>query len=57
MTTIKVWGYAISAIVLGLLGAHIYTSYIAQMPHTVWRLAGTVWASWASWHTFRLFMR
>ena len=57
MTTFKVWGCAIAAVALALLGAHLYTAYIAQMPHTVWRLAATVWASWASWHTFRLLIR
>jgi hypothetical protein len=57
MTTLKVWGGFLALVVAAVLGTHIYTVYVVNMPHVVWRFAGTVWASWATWHTFRLATR
>lgn len=57
MTTLKVWGFFLLAVLAALLGIHVYTTYVVQMPHIVWRFAETLWVSWAAWHTVRLVTR
>jgi len=56
MTTLKVW-LTVALLGIVLAGAQFYDSFVATMPHEVWRLAGTIWVSWAAWHSFRLFLK
>ena len=57
MTTLKVWLTVVILLAIVLAGARFYETYVVEMPSEVWRLAGTMWASWAAWHSFRLFLR
>jgi hypothetical protein len=57
MTTLKVWGGALAAALLALLGWHVYGTYLAVMPASVWRVVGATWFAWATWHTYRLMIR
>lgn len=53
MMTVKVWCGAIALVLLILLGAHVYTEYLAVMPPRVWRVVTAIWTAWAAWHTYR----
>jgi hypothetical protein len=56
-TTLKVWGVALAAVLLALLGWHVYSTYLAVMPPRVWRVVGATWFAWATWHTYRSMFR
>ncbi|WP_321906497.1 hypothetical protein [Burkholderia cenocepacia] len=53
MTAVKVWCGVIALVLLALLGAHVYTEYLAVMPLRVWRVVTAIWTAWAVWHTYR----
>ena len=57
MATLRVWGGALAAALLALLGWHIYVAYLAVMPPSVWRVVGATWVAWAAWHAYRSFIR
>jgi hypothetical protein len=57
MVTLKIWGGALAAALLALLGWHIYVTYLAVMPPSVWRVVGATWVAWATWHAYRSFIR
>lgn len=57
MTTLKVWSTVLAAALLSLAGWHVYVTWLAVMPSSVWRVVGATWVAWATWHTYRLLVR